>query len=393
MDNNTSKKALIETVMGMDCVQIMPQDVTLQDYSKISMNELASLGASFAAMVPILKQAMPALKKTENLYRMVLPQGVSGTVNSVGNIVNKSGTIIGRARFYLANGAAKSVASVHPAVLITAIAISVVTKKLDNLAEAQRDIIEFLQLKEKAQLKGNALVLQAILEEYKYNSDNEKFKNNKHIQVQEIKRDAEQSIILLRSQSEKYVSKKKMIHSDRDVKNKIQKVENVFKDYELALYLFAFSSFLEVMLLENFESGYLDAVVEKMVLYAEQYHELHMQCYEMIEGDSKTTIQATVLKGVAGLNRSLGKFIGKIPKVRDGQMDENLVEAGEKVDDYSARRIEDTMELFNNDYAECVYPFVENIRLVNHIFNQPLDVLVDGENVYFKLVVPAFDTQ
>ena len=56
-----------------------------------------------------------------------------------------------------------------------------ITKKLDQIEEAQKDIIEFLQLKEKAVLKGNIAVLQEILDEYKYNWDNDKYKNNKHI--------------------------------------------------------------------------------------------------------------------------------------------------------------------------------------------------------------------
>lgn len=396
MTNNKRKQALIQSVMGMECIPIMPQDINAEEYTKVPMSHLSSLGASFAAMVPVIKQILPTLKKVEKtaepLFRMVLPQGVQGTVNSVGNIVNETGKIVGRARYYKVTDVSKAAASIDPVVLITAIAISSVTKKLDYIEEAQKEIIEFLELKEKSTLKGNALVLQAILEEYKYNSENEKFKSSKYIQVQEIKRDSEQKIIFYRERVEKRVNKKKTLHSDRDVKTKIQKVENEFKDYEIALYLYSFSSFLEVMLLENFNTEYLNSVVEKLMLYAEEYHALHVKCYDVIEGDSKTTIQASVLKGVAGFNRSLGRFIGKIPKIRDGQMDENLIEAGDRVEVVSARRTEDTMELFNNEFAECVYPFIENIQLVNHMFNQPIDVLIDNDTVYYKLIQTASQT-
>lgn len=51
-------------------------------------------------------------------------------------------------------------------------------------------------MKEEAKLKGNINVLADILNNYKFNWDNDKYKDHKHILVQDIKREAEQSIIL-----------------------------------------------------------------------------------------------------------------------------------------------------------------------------------------------------
>ena len=41
-------------------------------------------------------------------------------------------------------------------------------------------------------------------------------------------------------QIEREVGKKGLLHSDRDVTDKIQKVQYDFKDYELAMYIFSF---------------------------------------------------------------------------------------------------------------------------------------------------------
>ena len=142
---------------------------------------------------------------------------------------------------------------------------------------------------------------------------------------------------------------------------------------------------MEVMLLENFDSGYLSSVTKKVELYAGQYRELHQKCYELIEGDSKTSLQAYVLKGVAGLNKALGKGIAKIPKISDGQVDEALIGAGEKVDGFSERRTESTMELFAREECSCVRPFVDNLNAVNMIYNEPMELLFDRDNVYFRL--------
>lgn len=279
MDESTKKNAIICAMTEIECYPIIQEDVAIQEYTKVSIGQLSAMGAMFASIAPAFQGAIQNAVSSgagETLYRMVIPNGVHGTVNAVGNITNAGGKIVGRARFVEAGAtAAGTVAQINPAVMLMAIAISTVTKKLDQLEEAQKDIIEFLQLKEKAVLKGNIAVLQEVLDEYKYNWDNEKYKNNKHIQIQEIKRDAEQSIIFCREQIEKKVAKKGFLHSDRDVRSKIQKVQYEFKDYELAMYIFAFSSFMEVMLLENFDAGYLSSVTKKIELYAGQYRELH----------------------------------------------------------------------------------------------------------------------
>lgn len=396
MDEVTKKNAIVRAMSEIECYPVIKEEDAIQEYTKIPLGQLSAMGATFASVAPALKNIVNGVQNSgagQQLYSMRIPKGL-GLGESLqmtkdggllGNVVDASGKITQRARFEAVPSVAGTVAQINPAVMLMAVAIAAATKKLDQIEESQKDILEFLQLKEKAVLKGNIAVLQEILDEYKYNWDNEKYKNNKHIQVQEIKRDAEQSIIFCRDQIEKKVGKKGLLHSDRDVKAKIQKVQYEFKDYELAMYIFSFSSFLEVMLLENFDAGYLNAVTSKIQLYAGQYHELHEKCYQMIEGDSQTSIEAYALKGVAGLNRALGKTIAKIPKISDGQVDENLIETGDKVQNFSEQRIENTMELFAHEHCTCVQPFLDNINAVNRIYNEPMELLFDSENVYFRL--------
>ncbi len=396
MDETIKKNAIVRAMSEVECYPIIQENVAIQAYTKVPLGQLSAMGASFASVAPALKDVLQNAKAKgigQQVYTMRIRGGlglgehlqIAKDGGLLGNVVDASGKITKRARFDFDKTGAGVVAQVNPAVMLMAVAITSVTKKLDQIEEAQKDIIEFLQLKEKAVLKGNIAVLQEILDEYKYNWDNEKYKNNKHIQVQEIKRDAEQSIIFCRDQIEKKVSKKGLLHSDRDVKAKIQKVQYEFKDYELAMYIFSFSLFLEVMLLENFDTGYLNAVTSKIQLYASQYHDLHKKCYQMIESDLKTSIEAYALNGVAGLNRVLGKGIAKIPKISNGQIDENLIEVGDKVQSFSEKRTESTMELFAHEKCTCVNPFVDNINAVNRIYNEPVELLFDSENIYFSL--------
>ena len=99
---------------------------------------------------------------------------------------------------------------------------------------------------------------------FKYNWDNEKYKTNKHILVQQIKKESETSIILYRDQIAKKLKKRSLIHSDQEVKAVLNKLQAQFKDYQLALYLYSYSTFLEVLLLGNFGKGYLNSVEHRI---------------------------------------------------------------------------------------------------------------------------------
>ena len=398
MDDTIKKNAIIRSMMEIECYPINEEEAAVEKCTRIPIEELSIIGASFSSIAQALENIVQSAPQGEPLFRMNLPGGLApnerislakdGSV--LGNIVDKNtGKITRRATFEANTGSSRAIAPIDPTMMFMATAISVINQKLDSIEEAQKDIMEFLQLKEKAVLKGNIAVLKEILEEYKFNVDNEKYKNHKHIQVQEIKRDAEQSIILCRGQIEKRLGKKGWLHSDQDVKSKMQKIRYDFNDYELAMYIFAFSSFLEVMLLENFDTGYLQSVKNKIHLYADQYRELHKTCYDTLKSESESSLQSKTLNLVAKMNSGLGKIIANIPKIGEGQMDEALINAGEKVRGYSERRVENTMEIFAREECTCIRPFVENIETVDAIYNKPMDMLFDGKNIYIRTLEPV----
>ena len=78
---------------------------------------------------------------------------------------------------------------------------------------------------------------------------------------------------------------------DRKLKKK-DLVEKAFENYYLSLYQFSYSSFLEVMLLENFDENYLSTVCDKIFKYIEEFKKLRNDCYEKILKDSNTSVTA-----------------------------------------------------------------------------------------------------
>ena len=150
----------------------------------------------------------------------------------------------------------------------------------------------------------------------------------------------------------------------------------------MALYLFAYSSFLEVMLLENFASAYLSSVSEKIENYANRYRELYTQCYEQIEKYSKTSVDSRLLGGLASLNKAAGDAVSKIPVVKKGQIDEKLTGAGEWLGKVNDKMTEKTLANVMDARYSYVRPFIESITTIDAVYNQSNRLLFDQEYLY-----------
>lgn len=164
----------------------------------------------------------------------------------------------------------------------------------------------------------------------------------------------------------------------------LKKLQAQFKDYQLALYLHAYSAFLEVMLLGNFSEGYLNSVEGRISDYSYQYRSLYTECYNLVEDYSKSSIQTGMLNGLAKASRFMGDTIAKVPVIRKAQLDESLIEAGGKLGCREERRTAAAMESFAQNRMNVTQPFVENIRMVNELYNKAATYLFDGENVYIQ---------
>ena len=221
-----------------------------------------------------------------------------------------------------------------------------------------------------------------IYNNYKFNWNSEKYKTANHIKVLDIRQSAGRSIDFYREQIKKRISKKAFLHSDQDVKKQLAQVQDEFKDYQLALYLYGFGYFLEILLQENFDAAYLEAISKKMEDMSFQYRELYSMAYEQIEGYTNSSLQAKFVGGLSAMNRVAGEAIAKIPVISKSQIDETLIEAGEKLGAYKERRVTTTMHRLVERQSSCVRPFIDNIDMVNRMYNQPMTLIFNEETLY-----------
>ena len=93
------------------------------------------------------------------------------------------------------------------------------------------------------------------------------------------------------------------------------------KDYQVALYIYSFARFLEVILLENFDEAYLDQITNKIYDYSFKYREIYTLCYDKIQNYADSSVNANLLKGFGNINKVLGETIAKVPVINTLQID------------------------------------------------------------------------
>ncbi len=80
--------------------------------------------------------------------------------------------------------------------------------------------------------------------------------------------------------------------------------------------------------------------------------------------------------------KAVGKFIGSIPKVKDGQLDERIQEAGEHVSDKVKSIESDSIVAFAEMSNPGTTLFIEKMDDLIQIYNHITDIYFDNNNIY-----------
>ena len=369
-----------------------------QKATRIPLGEIATLGAGLLPLSDSLRTITQTITVPNN--------GLLQAFDKLGNKVDirtllrfNDGTGIMGSRLHPQNGfeqirfreagsqAIGVTTSVpyDPTTLLVAAALMEINKKLDAIQETQQEMLDYIKQKDKAELRGSLETLASILNDYAFNWDNETFKVNKHIQAQEIRKQSEQSIIHRRAQIEGRLGKKGLIHFDKDVRQQMASLIDELEEYRLSLYLYGFASFLEVMLLENFDAGYLNSVVARIEERSLSYREAYSRCYEIMESLANTSLETLATKGIAQVGGRLGKALSKTPLGRHTPIDTGLQDASKFLSESRDVGLSALMEQLHRLKVSDVKPFVDNIEKVNGLYNQPVELYLDEEAAYVLL--------
>ncbi|MBR1710694.1 MAG: hypothetical protein IJ719_18030 [Clostridia bacterium] len=364
---------------------IAERECGLSKALRIPYTEAALAGGSLMQLAPTLKALVTGNQiGNGSLVRVVFPAGVKGNL-----AIDKGGMALGGILKDGGGFAQARLAAVDPATLAAQAAMAAImmeiNKKLDSIQETQQRILGYLEQDKQAEQQANLNILSDILESYKHNWDNPQFLQNHHMKVLDIKQTAEKNIIFYQEQLAAAINKMPAIHLDQAVSVAITDLGKLFSQYRMALYLFSFSSFLEVMLLGNFRQAYLDQVAAKVQEYNLHYQIQFSECRDMIKKYSSESVETKVMAGIGNAGKALGKFIGSVPFLAQGPVDEWLQDNSEALLKGNDEKTQKVAALFSAEEQIGSEAFVDSIRNVAVISNQATDVLFDGEALYLAV--------
>ena len=379
---NISQETSLQNQSGIEkALAERRENISLDKCIKVSFGDVTALGTAFSQLVPALRTIT-----TNGTGYIPVNMAAGDVLKSAGKGLYYGAHVtekgVSKMTIWEKAGSTSTTMPINPSMIMMAAMLANIEKKLDDIQKTQMKILSFLEQDKQAEQQGNLNVLTDILSGYKHNWDNDQYLRNHHMKVLDIKQASEKNIIFYQEQIAAAIKKMPTIYLDQAVKASITDLGKLFCNYRMALYLYAFSSFLEVMLLGNFRQEYLHQVASKVQEYNEHYQTNFSKCHDMMKKFSAESVETKVIEGIGNACKVLGKSIGSVPFLAQGPVDEWLQDGGEKLLKGNDEKIAKIVAMFSAEEKIGSEMFIDNIKNVGVIGNQTKGIVIEGDALY-----------
>ena len=365
-------------------------EITENNSISIPIGKLATLGGGVSSLLPALRTVTQTTTVgSKGLYKLA-NEAIGDTLKVAknGNFWGAFKTAEGKSKFVQLteagpiNETTKTVLPLDPATIMMAAALYSIEKQLDEIIEMEKQILSFLEQEKESEIEADLKTLTRIIQEYKFNWNKEQFISSYHKLVLDIKRTAEKNMIFFQKEIADIVKKKKLLVQGQAVDSTEKVLEKKFKYYRLSLYIYSLASFLEVMLLGNFQEEYIGQVRTSIEEHSQEYNQMFQSSSKYLDKVSGMAIEANVIEGIGTAGKAIGNFVGSIPLVKEGKVDEWLVDSGEHlkhVGQGMKKKVVNRFEMISDAGTET---FVMKLNEVHRIYNNTKSICFDNENIY-----------
>ena len=282
-----------------------------------------------------------------------------------------------------AASAASAPIAFDPAMIMISCVIFTITQKLDSCIQVGKNILEYLELKDKSEITGSINFMTDVFNNYKLNWSNQRFIDSNLAESVSIRRRSEESIELQKMLIESDLSDEGMIHGEKYIVEKYNSIVTHLKSYQLSLYMMSFSMFLEIIFNENYDPEYLRKAIDKINRYSIEYRTIYTDCYNFLKKIKVSSIGSKLKGGIAKLSGIAGSAVEATPVISKSNLDENLKGASERIERLKDLNTENFMKeftLLREDYSKTIS---DSIQEISRLFNNDIKLLVDDKTIYF----------
>ena len=362
-------------------------DITQSKSLSMPIAQLSTLGAGVASLLPAFRTiTQTSSVAAEGLYR--IPNAVIGDTLKAAKSGNfwpsfkNSNKLAQLQKVDSLQSTTSMVMPIDPATMMMAVALFSIEQQLGNIAEMQKEILSFLEIEKESEIEADIETLSNIIEKYKHNWDNEQFISSNHKMVIDIQRTARKNMVSYQKKVRDVIKEKKLLVLQNKIKTTLDELMKDFKYYRLSLFTFSMSSLIEIMLSGNFKEENILSIKDEVQKLSFVYRDIYGECSVYLEGMEKSSVESNLLKGVSATSKAVGKFIGSIPKIKDGQIDECLQEAGEHVSDKAKTMETDSIAAFAEMSNPGTSLFTDKMDDLIFVYNKTSDICFDSNNIY-----------
>lgn len=198
----------------------------------------------------------------------------------------------------------------------------------------------------------------------------------------DIKRTARSNMLASQKRVAELVASKKLVVGQGQVKSTLSEMEKRFKYYQLALYTYSLASMMEIMLGGNYKEEYITGIKDEIIKLSGNYRDLFEKSSLYLEKLGRSAVEANVLKGIGTAGKAVGKFIGSIPLVKEGPVDEFLQDGGANLKKNAIGMEKQAVHQFaalNNSGTQI---FVNKMEDMIQIYNHTERICFDDKQIY-----------
>lgn len=356
----------------------------------VPIAELSTLGAGVASLVPAFNTVTTTTTlATDGLF--TIANKVAGDTLKMaknGNAWGAMKTATGGSKMaQLAEAGpltatSQAVSAINPTTMMMAVALYSIEKQLGEIAETQKQILSFLEIKDEAGIEGDLETLTELINNYKHNWDNEVYVQNSHKMVMDIKRTARSNMLTSQKRVAELVASKKLVVGQGQVKSTLAEMEKRFKYYKLALYTYSLASMMEIMLGGNYKEEYITGIKDEIIKLSGNYRDLFEKSSLYLEKLGGFAVEAKVLKGIGTAGKAVGKFIGSIPLVKEGPVDEFLQDGGANLKKNAIGMEKQAVHQFAALNNSGTHIFVNKMEDMIQIYNHTERICFDDKQIY-----------
>lgn len=356
----------------------------------VPIAELSALGAGVASLVPAFNTVTTTTTlATDGLFTIAnkvagdtLKMAKNGNAWGAMKTATGGSKMVQLAEAGPLTATSQAVSAINPTTMMMAVALYSIEKQLGEIAETQKQILSFLEIKDEAGIEGDLETLSELINNYKHNWDDEIYVQNSHKMVMDIKRTARSNMLASQKRVAELVASKKLVVGQGQVKSTLSEMEKRFKYYQLALYTYSLASMMEIMLGGNYKEEYITGIKDEIIKLSGNYRELFEKSSLYLEKLGRSAVEANVLKGIGTAGKAVGKFIGSIPLVKEGPVDEFLQDSGANLKKNAIGMEKQAVHQFAALNNSGTHIFVNKMEDMIQIYNHTERICFDDKQIY-----------